>query len=108
VTGPTGVSDADELDLADQRDLLIAECSSEIEALQKRFGIHAISVLTGVEPVRIQYPVVSYPEKINSIDLEKNTATGTLLGIKGQYLILDSGVVNIRKYTGYELELSLH
>ncbi len=101
-------SDADELDLADHRDLLIAECISEIDALQKRFGIHAISVLTGVEPVRIQYPVVSYPEKINSIDLEKNTATGTLLGIKGQYMILDNGVVNIRKYTGYELELSLH
>ena len=32
--------------------------------------------------------------------------SGTLLGIKGQYLILDSGVLNIRKYTGYELELT--
>ena len=101
-------SDADELDLANHRDLLIAECISEINALQKRFGILAISVLTGVEPVRIQYPVVSYPEKINSIDLEKNTANGKLLGIKGQYMILDNGVVNISKYTGYELELSLH
>jgi hypothetical protein len=29
-----------------------------------------------------------------------------LLGIKGQYLILDTGVLNIRKYGGYEVELS--
>ncbi|MFE1970930.1 DUF2797 domain-containing protein, partial [Acinetobacter baumannii] len=26
-----------------------------------------------------------------------------LQGIKGQYLIFDIGVINIRKYTGYEL-----
>ena len=32
---------------------------------------------------------------------------GTLLGIKGQYLILDSGVLNVRKYGGYEIELSV-
>jgi len=30
--------------------------------------------------------------------------SGVLLGIKGQYLILDSGVLNIRKHTGYEVE----
>lgn len=29
---------------------------------------------------------------------------GRLLGIKGQYLILDSGVINIRKYGGYNVE----
>ncbi|TNE94639.1 MAG: DUF2797 domain-containing protein, partial [Gammaproteobacteria bacterium] len=26
-----------------------------------------------------------------------------LEGIKGQYLILDTGVINIRKFTGYEV-----
>ena len=26
---------------------------------------------------------------------------GTLLGIKGQYLIFDTAVVNVRKYAGY-------
>ncbi|MFT7247169.1 MAG: hypothetical protein ACI82A_004552, partial [Candidatus Azotimanducaceae bacterium] len=30
----------------------------------------------------------------------------TLMGIKGQYLILDIGVINIRKYTSYEIELT--
>jgi hypothetical protein len=28
---------------------------------------------------------------------------GVLEGIKGQYLILDTGVINIRKFTGYEV-----
>ena len=31
---------------------------------------------------------------------------GTLLGIKGQYLIFDTGVINIRKYGGYQLSLT--
>jgi len=29
-----------------------------------------------------------------------------LLGIKGQYLILDNGVLNVRKYGGYETAFS--
>jgi hypothetical protein len=31
---------------------------------------------------------------------------GVLQGIKGQYLILDTGVLNIRKFGGYHIELS--
>ena len=30
--------------------------------------------------------------------------SGILQGIKGQYLLLDNGVINIRKFTGYEVE----
>jgi len=32
---------------------------------------------------------------------------GVLQGIKGQYLILDTGVINIRKYTAYNVEFSV-
>ena len=31
---------------------------------------------------------------------------GTLEGIKGQYLILDQGVLNIRKFAGYEVSFN--
>jgi hypothetical protein len=31
---------------------------------------------------------------------------GVLQGVKGQYLILDSGVINLRKFTGYEIQVS--
>jgi hypothetical protein len=80
----------------------------ELQDIQQRFGLHAVNVLTGIDPVSISYPVQAVPEKINSLDLDKTPEiSGTLLGIKGQYLLLDSGVINIRKYTGYELELQL-
>jgi hypothetical protein len=32
---------------------------------------------------------------------------GILHGIKGQYLLLDTGVINIRKYSGYEIKVSI-
>ncbi len=31
---------------------------------------------------------------------------GALEGIKGQYLLLSAGVINVRKYTGYEAEVA--
>lgn len=50
------------------------------------------------------YPVLEYPKKIKSLSFDKdNVIEGTLLGIKGQYLIFDIGVVNMRKHQGYEL-----
>ncbi|MBT4727439.1 MAG: DUF2797 domain-containing protein, partial [Bacteroidetes bacterium] len=51
----------------------------------------------------ISYPVNQYPQKIKSINLEKNPVySGTLAGIKGQYLMFeDQHVINIRKYSGY-------
>ena len=54
-----------------------------------------------------RYPVLEYPAKVTAINLDKNSqAEGTLLGIKGQYLILDTGVLNVRKYGGYEIAFS--
>jgi hypothetical protein len=56
-------------------------------------------------PTFINYPVLEYPKKISSFNFDKNPEiSGTLLGIKGQYLIFDNGVINIRKYQGYEIE----
>jgi hypothetical protein len=60
------------------------------------------------EPINyIDYPVISYPDKISSIDLEKEKIfNGLLKGIKGQYLIFENGkVINIRKYAGYKVTL---
>ena len=38
---------------------------------------------------------------------KKPLIEGTLMGIKGQYLILDTGVVNMRKHQGYWIKLDL-
>jgi Protein of unknown function (DUF2797) len=54
------------------------------------------------------YPVTRYLDKITSFNLDKNPVVeGTLIGIKGQYLIFDAGVINIRKYAGYEVAVQL-
>jgi hypothetical protein len=64
--------------------------------------------VTAADPVRFQYPVLKYPEKAVSLNAAKYPdIAGTLLGIKGQYLILDVGVINIRTHSGYEAEVSL-
>ena len=51
----------------------------------------------------LNYPVLKYPDKVKSIDFEKqNQVSGRLAGIKGQYLIFeDNSVLNIRKHEGY-------
>jgi hypothetical protein len=60
------------------------------------------------KPVTLTYPVLEYPIKINSLSLDKQPEiTGQLLGIKGQYVLLDHGVLNIRKFGGYEVSVSV-
>jgi len=99
--------DNETVDLAAERDKLLVECARELDDLQHQFGLHAISVLNGVDPVAIHYPVQVYPEKIVSFNFDKDTEiTGTLQGIKGQYLIFDTGVINLRRFTGYEIAIS--
>ena len=69
-----------------------------------RFGEGALQALPEAEVTVLNYPVEQYPQKITALNLDKTPVIeGTLLGIKGQYLILDSGVLNVRKYTGYQV-----
>jgi hypothetical protein len=57
-------------------------------------------------PVSIAYPVLEYPKKVVSHDLHKaERLEGTLLGLKGQYLIFDTAVINVRKYGGYRVRV---
>ena len=99
--------ETEELDLAADRDRLLDECRKDIQELQERFGVHALSTLNGMKTVHIDYPVREFPQSIKSIGFDKEPRiNGKLLGIKGQYLILDKGVINIRKFGGYELTLN--
>jgi hypothetical protein len=93
-------------DLLAIRDQLTLECREEIMALQQRFGEQAILSLTDQEVVNIGYPVDQYPEKVKSFNFDKTPEiSGVLHGIKGQYLIFDTGVINLRKFTGYNITM---
>jgi len=96
--------DAEVLDLPAIRDQVFEACADGLRELQGRFGLQAIQPLPDAEVVQMNYPVEAYPKKIVSFNLDKDPVVeGTLLGIKGQYLIFDTGVINIRKYTAYQL-----
>ncbi len=96
--------DAQALDLAAVRDQIFDACAEGLRLLQGRFGLQAVQPLPDAEVVQMRYPVQAYPTKIVSFNLDKDPVVeGTLLGIKGQYLIFDTGVINIRKYTAYQL-----
>jgi len=65
-------------------------------------------ILPNNSVTEIKYPVRQYPSKIKSAKLDKNpTICGELLGIKGQYLLLDEDrVFNVRSHAGYIVEFS--
>jgi hypothetical protein len=79
----------------------------EIQALLKeKFPTYMIPL---EEAMIINYPVPSYPAKVKPVNLEKEPVLeGTLSGIRGQYLYIDGNrVINIRKYTGYLVEIKV-
>jgi len=59
------------------------------------------------QQLELVYPVLEYPEKIKSLNFEKDPlVSGVLKGIKGQYLMLDQNrVINMRKFGGYLIRL---
>ena len=59
--------------------------------------------------IQMDFPVVHYPTKITSLNLDKTpNFSGKLAGIKGQYLLFEDGTVfNVRTYEGYVVKMSL-
>lgn len=94
-----------DIDLKAEAARLLPAIQEKIDELQLKYGSDAITILD--EPVvNLSYPVLEYPSKIASHNFDKNpVVSGILQGIKGQYLILDTGVINLRKFTGYEVRL---
>ena len=79
--------------------------SEILDQIRNDHGEGAVTALNE-EVVDIDYPVEIYPVKITSFNFDKvPDVSGTLQGIKGQYLIFDTGVINMRKFTGYEVRV---
>lgn len=91
------------LPLEDHFTQLLPLIEPTIAEIKAQFGDDAVEVLSS-DITAIDYPVEQHPKKIVSHNFDKEpVVTGTLQGIKGQYLILDTGVINIRKFTSYEV-----
>lgn len=98
----------DDLNLPSVRDDLLEKCRLDLQELSDQYGLQGIQLLDQELTTEIAFPVEQFPEKVKSFNLDKQPLMeGVLHGIKGQYLILDTGVINIRKYTAYNVEFSV-
>ncbi len=92
-----------DIDLQQQAQLLLPEVKQRLAEITAEFGEDAIEYLDN-DIVDIHYPVDHFPTKIASHNFDKEpVVSGILEGIKGQYLLFDNGVINIRKFSSYEI-----
>ena len=98
--------DGDDIELVERAKELLPLVEDKIQEIKAQFGDDAIEILNeNITP--LSYPVEQHPVKITSHNFDKNPeVAGVLQGIKGQYLNLDTGVINIRKFGSYEVEVS--
>lgn len=65
--------------------------------------------ISSTQETHIKFPVLRYPTKLKSLNLEKTPSfDGVLKGIKGQYLIFeDDTVFNVRNSEGYVVSIKV-
>ena len=81
--------------------------AERVVATLQEWGIEGVLPPEARTERRFAYPVLRWPQKVKSFNLDKDpVAGGVLEGIKGQYLIFDGGVINLRKFTGYRVEFA--
>lgn len=96
--------DPQALDLLAKRDEILNLANRRINMAIEQYPLGEISYCPDAKVTEIQYPILQYPQKIKALSFDKtNTIEGVLQGIKGQYLIFDCGVINIRKFAGYKV-----
>ena len=97
--------DVIEMDLIAERDKLLALAELPLKELQAQYP-GQITVLSEQDTWGFDYPHLNWPEKIKTFNFDKqDEVEGTLIAVKGQYLIFDTGCLNIRKHTSYDIEL---
>ncbi|XID74035.1 DUF2797 domain-containing protein [Alkanindiges sp. WGS2144] len=94
---------AEPLDLQQVRDDIFNRYEADLSQLQHAYP-EQVELLQHEAVHEFVYPVNKYPAKVSAHNFDKTPIIkGHLNGIKGQYLLLDTGVLNIRKFSGYEL-----
>ena len=95
-----------------KNEVLDADLIEEREKLKKYIPEEAQPYFLGNngKVTEIEYPVVQYPTKIKSLNLEKTPIyKGKLVGVKGQYLLFEDGIVfNVRNNEGYKVIITIN
>ena len=96
------------IDLFEYKNELVEKLHDDIAVIREQFGEGSIKDLPSASIVEFSYPVLHYPQKVSSLSFDKHPQIKSkLLGIKGQYLIFEAGVINIRKHSGYKIALNV-
>ncbi|WP_192022467.1 DUF2797 domain-containing protein [Shewanella sp. WPAGA9] len=96
---------ADDVDLVDMANQLIPEIEAKLLEIKEKNPDFVIERLND-QIQGIRFPITEFPKKVKSHNFDKTPeVTGVLQGIKGQYLIFDTGVINIRKFSSYEVNV---
>lgn len=97
--------EVEEMDLEFERERIFGLAEEVLGRLEEE---HAGQITRLKEDVwHFDYPSLEWPKKITSLNLDKQPSVeGVLKAIKGQYLIFDTGCLNIRKFTSYRVSIS--
>jgi len=91
------------LDMEVKRQELLSKAEASLTSFIRQ---HETVVTLDEQAISLSYPIIAYPNKLTPLTFDKTALLeGKLLGIKGQYLLLESGVINLRKHSGYHLSI---
>ena len=94
------------VDMVAERERVLVLARDIIVSMHQQYGEPSVAVPTSTEAVSLSFPVDHYPEKVKAHNFDKDPLVeGVLHGIKGQCLIFDTGVLNVRKFGGYHIKI---
>jgi hypothetical protein len=86
-------------------DEMFIKHKSDLHKISREFS-EPFEILHDEQVVNINYPYITEPIKIKSVKLDNESIiSGRLQGIKGQYLLFEDKVINIRSHTGYFVKI---
>ncbi len=100
-------------DKTNWKKMLVSDVDSSADLLAEKHKIAGLlppvmkSLITNhYETVDLSYPVISIPSDLQSVDLVRDSYfEGTLTAIKGQYLIVGQSAFNVRRHSGFKVNM---
>ena len=94
--------------LLERKIYLLRNTLNTILKINKKLNIK-IDILNNSNPIDMVYPIKSLPNTVKLIksDDDNYNVSDHLIGIKGQYLIFEKGVMNMRGLCGHEMSIEI-
>lgn len=94
------------IDLPGAASALRSKLQAAASALTGTFGSGAVAIVRGPKEWRCSYPLRRLPYRPMALTAavgKESRLGGVLAGAKGQYLVFDSGVLNVASHRGFEV-----